>query len=72
MEHDSYNVDYIYNFEMQRFATLDLFILSQTLSTSVVNINVDNMSDHDTLFLVLKHDVDNLFFTSTKFTTRPA
>ena len=37
-QHDPYNVGYTYNFEMERFATMDHFILPAALSTSVVNM----------------------------------
>jgi len=54
--HADFNVDYTYQFCMDRFSTLDHFLLSTRLyDTCVECINVqhtvDNISDHDPIFL---------------------
>lgn len=68
--HLSYSVDYSYNFNMQRFSTLDHFILSSTLFDSCliqccVQHDGDNISDHDPLFLHLNVSLPVLH-TNTK------
>jgi exonuclease III len=61
-QHALCNVDYTYNFSMSRFSILDHFILSGTLfdeSVSSINVShdVDNLSDHDPLYLHLNISV---------------
>ena len=61
-QHALCNVDYTYNFSMSRFSILDHFILSGTLfvesvSSISVSHDVDNLSDHDPLYLHLNISV---------------
>ena len=63
VKHSSCMVDYSYHFNMARFSILDHFILSQGLfDNSVESVSsvhdVDNLSDHETICLVLRLDVD--------------
>jgi exonuclease III len=55
IRHMHCNVDYTYNFSMERFSILDHFILSGILYNTCVDgiyvlHDVDNISDHDPLF----------------------
>ena len=56
-DHPTYSVDYSYNFAMQRFSTLDHFLLSGALFEACMECTVhhdgDNLSDHDPIFLKL-------------------
>ena len=57
--HTSYSIDYSYNFNMQRFSTLDHFLLSDYLfSSTLISCTVchdcDNLSDHDPISLKLE------------------
>ena len=74
VRHTSCQIDYTYNFSMSRFQVLDHFILSGALfdecvcSASVAH-DVDNLSDHDPIFIEFKFNVHNLAFSSRVFTT---
>ena len=51
-------IDYSYNFNMQRFILIDHFILSEQLFTEIVSKvtvlhDIDNVSDHDPVALEL-------------------
>jgi len=71
--HASCQIDYTYNFSMSRFQILDHFILSGTLfdecvcNASVVH-DVDNLSDHDPIFIEFKINVQTLAFSNRVFT----
>jgi exonuclease III len=60
--HSASAIDYSYNFSMNRFSILDHFILSGTLfeecfSNASALHDVDNLSDHDPIFLCLNTDL---------------
>lgn len=75
IRHAACSVDYTYNFNMSRFSVLDHFILSGTLydegvlSASVLH-EVNNLSDHDPLFLCFKFDVNFIALRNRIFTPR--
>jgi hypothetical protein len=61
VRHANCNIDYSYNFNMSRFNILDHFLLSSTLFYTCVDgvsvqHSVDNLSDHEPIFLNLKLD----------------
>jgi exonuclease III len=75
IRHSACTVDYTYNFDMQRFSILDHFILSGTLfddciSSASVLHNVNNLSDHDPIFLCLNIDVKHIELRARIFTPR--
>ena len=68
IRHSTCNIDYTYNFNMDRFNILDHFLVSGTIfSRSVVNAyaihDVDNTSDHDPVVLQLSLEARCLKFT---------
>lgn len=75
IHHSSYSIDYTYNFNMHRFSILDHFILSgalfdECLSDVIVCHDVDNLSDHEPLFIHLKVDVTSIALRDRIFTPR--
>jgi hypothetical protein len=69
------NIDYTYNFSMERFSILDHFLLSSTLHNTCIDKisvmhDVDNISDHDPIFLKPKLDVKYIGFSSRIFAPR--
>jgi len=61
IRHELSTVDYTYNFRMQRFSTLDHFIISDAMFTNFVQSCValhdgDNLSDHDPLMVKTEWD----------------
>jgi len=73
--HSLCDIDYTYNFSMQRFSILDHFIVSGTLfdkcvaGVSVLH-DVDNLSDHDAIVLRLNIDVHSVALADRVFTPR--
>ena len=63
-----FNIDYTYQFAMERFSVIDHFLLlqhkskvdSDVVKNFYVEHNVDNCSDHDPLFLVLNIDISQI------------
>ena len=72
-----YNVDYTYNFDGQRFSTLDHFMVSESLADlpelhiSVAH-DVDNTSDHDPVTLNLPLTVNRLPANASHIVRKPA
>jgi hypothetical protein len=69
------NIDYTCNFNMNRFSSLDHFILSGTLfEECVIDASVlhdaDNLSDHDPIFLSLRIDVKVLVLSNRVYSPR--
>lgn len=75
IRHAASTIDYTYNFDMKRFSILDHFIISGTLfdnciySASVLH-EVDNLSDHDPIFLGLNIDIKHTELRDRIFTPR--
>lgn len=68
-------VDYTYNFNMQRFSTIDHFLLcgfllDVSLCKLVVSHDVDNRSDHDPVFMHLAIDNARIVTGSQLFTPK--
>jgi endonuclease/exonuclease/phosphatase family metal-dependent hydrolase len=75
IRHTKCNIDYTYNFNMSRFSVLDHFILSGTLydeciSSAFVLHEVDNVSDHDPVFMSLGMDAKLIALSTRVFTPR--
>jgi len=75
IRHAASTVDYTYNFDMKRFSILDHFIISGILfdnciSTVSVLHEIDNLSDHDPIFLDLNIDVKHAELRARIFTPR--
>jgi len=72
LRHAKCTFDYTYNFNMSRFNILDHFILSGTLfdacvSDASVLHDVDNISDHDPIFLDLSINVESVALSKRAF-----
>ena len=67
-----FNIDYTYQFSMERFSVIDQFLMLQhnfEIHSDIVNNlfadhHVDNCSDHDPLFLDLNIDISRIDFAS--------
>jgi len=75
VRHAKCDIDYTYNFNMERFNILDHFLLSDTLfnlgvdSANVIH-NVDNTSDHDPIVVRLIFDVKYIGLSKRVFAPR--
>jgi hypothetical protein len=75
IRHPAFNVDYTYNFNMNRFSILDHFIFSGALYNNCISEisvfhDIDNLSDHEPILLQLKIDVECIALRSRVFTLR--
>jgi hypothetical protein len=77
LNHASSDVDYTYTFCMERFSTIDHFLVSEsmfanTVGKSYVLHEIDNRSDHDPLFLQLRLNACRLNLCQRNFKIRPS
>ena len=77
IRHPCGNIDFTYNFSIKSFSVIDHFIFFNQLFNSLVKSisatqDVDDMSDHDPLFVELELAVTHCMFRRLKHETKPS